>query len=221
MNGYFVRLSKKLLGFNKTLFFFILVAVNTGVFVANNQFVLTRELYHNTYIERLGAERIDMIFEEGRKWQLLSAFFIPLVLLIKISFTSVCLFTGLNFKGIFASYNEIFNIALKAESVFCLANVVKVAVLLFLKRTEVFEDLNYYPLSLINLTGTAGIYKWLVYALQTLNLFELFYWLLLAKGLEVSLSRDYGSMLLLVLSTYVIGLVLWIMVVMLLVMNIS
>ena len=221
MNVNVLRYSQKLLGINKPLFFFILFALNTGVFVANNQYLLTKELYYNSYIERLGAERIDQMFEEGHKWQFLSILFIPVILLIKISFAAACLFIGLNFKGIFASFSHIFNIALKAEIIFCIAGLIKITVLLFLKRTEVFEDLNYYPLSLINLTGTQGIYKWLVYPLQTLNLFELFYWLVLAKGLEIVVSRDYGSMLILVLCTYVVGLVIWTMFVMLLILNIS
>jgi hypothetical protein len=105
--------------------------------------------------------------------------------------------------------------------VFALANVIKIFALLFFKKVDGLEDLNYYPLSLINITGTDDLYKWLVYPLQTLNLFELGYWLLLAKGLEITCSKDFSNMLILVLSTYVLGLLIWIMIVMLFIMGIT
>jgi hypothetical protein len=221
MKNQFAHACSKFLIINKTTFFLILVAINAAVFVLKNQFIVTRRIFYNTFIERLSTERIDQIFDEGRKWHFFSIICIPFVLLIKTSFPTICIFIGLNFKGIRSSYAEIFNIALKAESVFILAHIIQIIVFLSVKKAEVFEDLNYYPLSLISITGTKDIYEWLVYPLQSLNLFELTYWLILAKGLEITCSKDYGSMLLLVLTSYVTGLVIWIMIVMLFLMSIT
>ena len=217
----FDRYFRKFLTSSNINFFFALVLINAVVFILNNQFILTKELYYNSFIERLSAERIDQIVEQGRKLNFISLLFIPIVLLVKSSFTTICIFIGLIFKGFRTTYQEIFSIALKAELVFVLANVIKIFALLFFKKVDGLEDLNYYPLSLINITGTDDLYKWLVYPLQTLNLFELGYWLLLAKGLEITCSKDFSNMLILVLSTYMLGLLIWIMIVMLFIMGIT
>jgi hypothetical protein len=213
------RYCEKYLAYNKTLLFVLLVLINISIFIANNKYVVTDKLYYNSLIEQLSMERIDSIIHENRKWQYLTVLFIPLVLLIKIGFTAFCLYVGLSFAGLQNSFAELFNISMKAELVFIVASILKFLINILTHRVEVFDDLNNYPLSLISITGTKGIYPWLTYPLQTLNLFELIYWLALAKGLEVTFSRGYSSSLVLVLSSYVIGLVIWILFVMLLTMQ--
>ena len=220
MESMVTKYCQKVLKINKLYFFFLIVVLNICMFVINNRLILTKEVYYNSYIEQLSIERIDNVVEEGRKWHMISIFFIPLLLMVKVSFTSSCLFIGLLFKGFRSAFMDVFNIALKAELVFMLGNIIRITVLLGFKEIEDFGDLNYYPLSLLSITGTKDIYPWLVYSLQSFNFFELAYWLLLAKGLTINFKKDYSAMLMLVISTYVVGFVLWILTVMLLLMNI-
>lgn len=53
-----------------------------------------------------------------------------------------------------------------------------------------------------------------MYPLQTLNVFELVYWLLLAKGVSEALNRDFTRSFELVMASYGSALVLWIVTVM-------
>jgi hypothetical protein len=213
------RFSEIVLKSNKIKFFIILVLCNVFVYYLNQRFILTNRLYYNSLIQQLSIERIDFMIEESKKWQFLTLFSIPLVLVIKICFTAFCLYVGLSFSGTSNSFKEVFNIALKAEATFIVANIIRLTINLMTQRVSNFNDLNYYPLSLISITGTENIYTWLVYPLQTLNLFELFYWLALAKGLEIVTSKGFSSMLLLVLYSYVTGLIIWIMLVMLFILQ--
>ncbi len=213
------RFGEIVLKSNKIKFFIILVLCNVFVYYLNQRFILTNSLYYNSLIQQLSIERIDFMIEESKKWQFLTLFSIPLVLVIKICFTAFCLYVGLSFDGTSNSFKEVFNIALKAEAIFIVANIIRLTINLMTQRVSDFNDLNYYPLSLISITGTENLYTWLVYPLQTLNLFELFYWLTLAKGLEIVTSKGFSSMLLLVLYSYVTGLIIWIMLVMLFILQ--
>ncbi len=206
---------------NRILFFCFLLLISLLVFLVNNRFVLTRELYYNTYIESLSAERIDQLFEEGKKWNFLTVLLIPLWLIIKISFPAICLFVGLTLKGMAGSFGQLFNIALKAELIFTLANMTRCAVLTLSSGMDSMTDLNYYPLSLLSITGSRVDPVWLAYPLQSLNLFELVYWLTLAGGLTISLQQGFDRMLRLVLGTYVTGFAMWILLVVLFTMTLT
>ena len=84
------------------------------------------------------------------------------------------------------------------------------------------EDLQYfYPFSTLNIIGYEGLEPWFIYPLQVLNLFELVYWLLLGYGLSKSLKTSMDAAMGIVVSSYGVGLLIWVVAVMFLTLNMS
>jgi hypothetical protein len=113
-------------------------------------------------------------------------------------------------------------LVLIAESVFIIAGFYKFLNFYWLNPEYTLEDLQiYYPLSLINFRENISTEKWLAYPLQLINLFELFYWVLLAWGVrefleeKISYLKSFG----LVAVTYGIGLFFWTAIVCFLILN--
>ena len=66
MEKVFVLYFGKLLNVNKTFFFCLLILLSMGVFAVNNRFVLTREIYYNTYRVQGKPEADAVIAQVGR-----------------------------------------------------------------------------------------------------------------------------------------------------------
>ena len=84
------------------------------------------------------------------------------------------------------------------------------------------EDIQYfYPLSALNIVGYQDLEPWFIYPFQTLNLFEVTYWLILAYfiGKATQTSMDQG--LKIVAYSYGSALLLWVVTVMFFTLNYS
>ncbi|WP_332369080.1 hypothetical protein [Spirosoma telluris] len=112
--------------------------------------------------------------------------------------------------------------AIFSELIFLLPILIKLLWFLFIKTDYDLNDLTlFYPLSLLNLVDAQTIPRYWLAPLQMLNLFEIAYWFLLAYGVAdatgLSFKRSFG----LVMSSYGVGLVLWVVLVMFLTITYS
>jgi hypothetical protein len=147
---------------------------------------------------------------------------VPVGLLIRTSAVAFCLFTGLLLTNRKLSFGSVFKIALFAESALVAFAVIKLLLLVFFHPVTRLQDLEAFaPLSLWNIPGASSLPRWVMYPLQTINLFEIAYWLLLAIGLRHYLGQPVGKMLALVLGSYGLGLLCWMAGIVFLVVNLS
>lgn len=123
--------------------------------------------------------------------------------------TALILYTALYMGHRTLAFLRVLNIVLRSELVFVAGAAVKVlyfhhaypqGTLLDWHRVYVFSALSLFP------QVPADWY----YALQTVNLFEFGYWLLLAVGLKMEAKLPFGQSFRLVLLSYVPALLLWI-----------
>lgn len=78
-------------------------------------------------------------------------------------------------------------------------------------RINTIKEIQHFSsLSFAQLIGPTNIPKYLLYLCQTINIFEIAYWLVLAAGLVAFLEKPFGKMFKLVMSSYGLGLLLWI-----------
>ena len=104
---------------------------------------------------------------------------------------------------------------IQAELLFLLPVLIKILWFLFVQTDYDLNDLTqFYPLSVLNFFDADAIPRYWLYPLQVLNLFEVAYCFLLAYGVAdvtgFSFKRSFG----LVMSSYGVGLVLWVVLVM-------
>ena len=173
--------------------------------------VLTDEVYYNSLGGHTDPSRIDSIIQLQHRFGLVSYVMVPVGLLLRTTAVAFCLFTGLLLAGHKIRFGTVFKVALFGEGAFVVYTLLKLLLLAFSHPISRLQELQEFaPLSLYSLLGTSAVPRWLMYPLQTLNLFEVGYWFILAAGLRHFLRLPLGKMLVLVLSTYGIALLGWI-----------
>lgn len=178
-------------------------------------------IYYQSFGEKLATDRIAKIIEQSQKWQWIGYVFIPIVVFIRVGFTATCLYSGLFVVELKVRFRDLFKVALLADFVFVAAGVAKLVILIFFKEVSMLEDLQFQPLSLMQLFDKGSVDALLVYPLSLLNAFEALYWLILAWLLTGMLEKPMGSALKTVAFSYGTGLLLWVLFVMFLTVNLS
>lgn len=145
-----------------------------------NYAFISDNLYYQSFGEQIALERIDKIIEFSGKWEWASYAVLPIIIIIRVFYTSVFLFIGIFFTELKADFSKLFKIALLADFVYVLAGLVKLVILIFFREVNTLQDLQFQPLSAMELFNTRTIDPLFVYPLSLLNVFELGYFMLLA-----------------------------------------
>ena len=174
-------------------------------------FILTDDLYRLIVGAQMTESQFDDYLEFVRKWQWLSHLFIPLTLLLRISFTWICLKAGSFITEKFTE-TSFWKIAIQAEIVFAVGAVAGLLYTELFVDVETLEQLSVNPFSLQVFTA-ASMPKWSGYFFNTLNIFELSYILFLAYLITEESKTKILPSLKFVISTYLPGLALWVLLV--------
>lgn len=182
-----------------------------------------KELLYNSLSEQLTQKQLQHFFELQDKWQWVGYIFVPMFLLIKTSLIASVLYIGTCFfSKVPVSFKQLWSIVVNAEFLFLLVPVFKIVWFYIFQTNYKLEDIQYfYPLSALNIVGYKGLEPWFIYPFQTLNLFELTYWLILAYyvGKATQTTMDQG--LKIVTYTYGSALLLWVVTIMFITLNYS
>lgn len=186
-------------------------------------FLNFNSLLYNSLSEEFTSKQIEQYFEFQKKWEWVGFIFVPIMLLIKTSLITSVIYMGTFFLSkIQITFKQLWNIVIKSEFVFLLIGIIKIIWFYFFQTKYSLEDIQYFfPLSALNIVGYQGLEPWLIYPIQTLNLFELGYWLLLAYyiGKATETTMDHGFKI--VATSYGSALLLWVVVVMFFTLNYS
>jgi hypothetical protein len=186
-----------------------------------NYLFLSEGLFYQSFSEQLAVGRIAKMFEMSQKWQWIGYVFTPIVVIIRVSFTAICLYIGCFLANSNIRFKEVFKIALLADFVFVLTGIAKLVILIFFKNVSRLDDLQFQPLSLTELFHRDSVDKLFVYPFSLISIFELLYWLVLARFLSGLLEKPFGNSLKRVASSYGTGLLLWLLFVMFLTVNLT
>ena len=201
------------------LFVIIFILINE----ITKQLLNFNKLLSFSLTEQLTSSQIEEYFKFQNKWKFISFIFIPIFVLLKTFFITTILYIG----AFFYSKNEIafkniWSIVISAEFIFLIVPIFKIIWFYFYQTNYNLEDIQYfYPLSALNIIGYKGIEPWLIYPLQTLNLFELVYIINLAYQIGALTKTNADTGLKIVAYSYVPALLLWVTVVMFFTLNYS
>jgi hypothetical protein len=180
-------------------------------------------LFYNSLSEQLTKKQIHHFFELQDKWVWIGYTIVPILLLIKTSLIASVLYIGtFFFSKVTVSFKQLWTIVISAEFVFLLVPLFKIAWFYFFQTNYKLEDIQYfYPLSALNIVGYKGLEAWFIYPFQTLNLFELAYWLILAYYIGKATQSNMDSGLKIVGYSYGSALLLWVVTIMFITLNYS
>lgn len=216
----------------KLINLYLLIFLSLIVVFLTEYLLKTNKIFFDFLTENYTKKEVLKVYALREKWDWISYAIIPLLLLIKTTLIASVIYIGTFFHiKIKVTFKQLFNEVVKAEFIFLGVSVLKIVWFYFFQTSYTLEDLQYfYPLSALNIVGYQGLEPWFIYPLQTLNLFELMYWLLLAYyiGKMASPTKnkeknkypiDFG--LKIVASSYGVALLLWVVVVMFFTLNYS
>jgi hypothetical protein len=139
-----------------------------------------------------------------------------------IIITSVIYIGVFFFNKVEVTFKVIWDSIIKAEFIFLLVPILKLIWFYFFQTNYTLEDIQYfYPLSALNIIGYKGLDTWLLYPLQTLNLFEFAYIIYLSYQIGFLTKTNADNGLKIVGYSYVPALLLWVTVVMFFTLNYS
>ncbi len=205
LDGYFSLKKNELLLF--------IIAVNLMLVWLSKTVLINETVFFNTYSEQMTYERSMELFKKIRELSWISYLVTPLILIIKFSVLSLVVYIGFFISGFHkeVTLGMIFTIVVASEIVIVLASLTKFLWFAFFAGNYTLDEMNFfYPLSLINLFRQPEVAKYWIYPLQSVNLFQVAYILLLAIGLEKvsSVKREKADIIVLV--TYGSAFILWI-----------
>lgn len=190
-----------------------IVLVELLILLVSQTILIDEIVFFNTYSEQLTYELSMEIFSAMRSYSWISYAITPILLLLKFSALSVLIYIGVFFSDLHKdiTLGKIFKVVVVSEIVFVVASVIKMLWFILFAGNYTLDDMSFfYPLSLINLFSRSEVASYWVYPLQTVNIFQVFYVLLLAFGLSRIGSVKKISVDRIVLSTYVPAMAVWI-----------
>ncbi|MEM7109644.1 MAG: hypothetical protein AAF519_15575 [Bacteroidota bacterium] len=190
---------------NKWLYFLLLCLATLALLLIKKTFV-----ENETMAFEILEERGQMGF-----FKLISGLqyaSIPMVYLYKFTIIGFLLWVGCFLFGYKVAYSEAWHVAAVSESIFLIAELIKICWFIFLApEPTIFDIRAFYPLSLMNLFDRQTIdLKW-VYPLKALNFFEIVYWILLINGIDYKAQKKRNTAKLIVSLSYIIFFMLWLM----------
>jgi len=181
-------------------------------------------LIYNFYSEQFAQDQVEKLLESQQKWAWLGYAIIPLLILIRSGLVALSLSIGVFFYDMEQkiAFKHFFRVALIGEFILALVGYFKFGYFYFVKTDYTLQDLQqYYPLSYINFLDIKKLEPWLIYPLQTINLFEVAYFFVLVYGMHKLLKNKYWKSFEIVALSYGTGLAIWLGLVMFLTLNVT
>jgi hypothetical protein len=140
----------------------------------------------------------------------LKFFSIPFVYLWKVTVISFVVWIGCFMFGYRVTYAQCWGVVVVAEYIFLIPEILKIFWFLFVEKDPAYADIGrFYPLSLIHFADYDTMDRRWAYPLRALNVFEIFYWVMLVEGVNHWARKDKTYVWTIVLSSYVLLFFLW------------
>lgn len=173
------------------------------------------------YVKKTFIENETAAFEflqdrpEGGILQLISALqflTIPLIYLWKFTVIAFVIWVGCFMFGYRVTYSQCWGITVVSEFIFIVPELLKIGWFMFIETDPNLLDIRaFYPFSLMNFADYSEVDPQYVYPLKALNLFEIFYWVLLVTGVHFFSRKERKQAWIIVLCSYVIIFLMWVL----------
>jgi hypothetical protein len=166
------------------LFLFLLFGISINIWISQN-YILTREVYHNLLSEQLEISRIDDYFNLIQRFSIWTYILSPIMFLLRLIFVSLLIQFPLVMKFIDIPLKQIFRIVTFAFIPLFLMSVIKTIWLLLLPTHQITQEtLTFTPLTFTNFLNASNYAKTVYGLLSNLNIFEVVWCFIVAKGLS-------------------------------------
>ncbi|MEM8568946.1 MAG: hypothetical protein AAGF85_20980 [Bacteroidota bacterium] len=188
---------------NKWLYFLLLCLATFALLLIKKTFVENETMAFEILEERGQMGFFNLI--SGLQYAS-----IPIVYLYKFTIIGFILWVGCFLFGYKVTYSEAWHVAAISESIFLIAELMKICWFIFLApESSIFDVRAFYPLSLMNLFDRQTLDPRWIYPLKALNLFEIIYWILLINGIDYKAQKKRNTAKLIVSLSYILLFLIW------------
>jgi hypothetical protein len=137
---------------------------------------------------------------------------IPLVYLWKFTVIAFVIWVGCFMFGYQVTYKQCWGVVIGAEFIFLIPEILKILWFMMIETDPSYHDIRaFYPLSLMQLVDYDALDKKYAYPLRALNLFEIFYWVMLVNGIHFYAQKDKKYVWIIVVCSYILLFTLWLL----------
>ncbi|MEM9389002.1 MAG: hypothetical protein AAGA02_00935 [Bacteroidota bacterium] len=206
----------------RELFILLLLGLYILLYAAD-QLILNAAILEETLLyEGLSLNKIKELLEFKKDWNWINYVSLPLILSLKLGLISFWILCGSILVSIKISLREIFRVVLVAEFIWLIPSFISIVWFGVISTNFTLQDVqNFQPLSMLNLFDVSNVEPWLIFALRSINLFELFYIMVLALGMMKITNHSYSKALKLTFPVYGSALLTWIVFVTFLTINLT
>lgn len=185
----------------------VLLGLSFILIYITNKYILSVGFYNNSGDILSGTPGQDsVVYAALQKWIYLSQ---AVYEVVKILIVSLILYTALYLNDQPVAFGRLLNVVIYCEYIFLIPAAIKIPWFLYYYPNGSITDWHHtYILSALTLTGDVPA-DW-YYPLQTLNLFEVAYWFLLAYGISKITRLDFDHSLRTVIVGYIPALIIWV-----------
>jgi len=185
-------------------------------------FVYTEDTYYYAFSDSLSGDRIDELVKGMKNMEWIGYLLIPFLYAIKIFLVCACIYTGIFFANIKASFGSLFRTVVKCEFLFLIPSALRLFWFTLVKTNYTLEDIdNFPPFSILVFCESSISETWLKYALSFVNVIQLSYILLISRGISNNLDLSFTGTVGLIVKSYGLGLLLWILFVVFLIVSLT
>jgi hypothetical protein len=192
------------------------------LFTVDSYYIFTDKIIYENSGVNYSLDIVEEIISFNEKSRWIGYIVIICTLFIKLMFVSFCIIVGAIFTNTSFSITNIYHAVIYSEIIFLISQKVYTLNLLLNRDVLTFDNFgNFFPLSMLSFIGIGNVAEWLHYPLQTLNLFEVAYVLCISWLLSKQWKPNFVESLNIVIPSYGIGLLIWMVLVVFLTLQVS
>jgi hypothetical protein len=135
--------------FNAWLLFGALLIVYALLHWVQSTYTVTDNMYFQELGEQLAYERIEKILENKQRYAWVAYIFIPMILLLRVLYSCICLYSGVFFQGWKVSFKAIWRVALLADMVWFLPLLIRIVYFSTQSDYSLSDVGSFYPYSVL------------------------------------------------------------------------
>ncbi len=198
---------------NNYSLFVIITSIYILISFLGESLLITPELFYNQFSDQITFEKATELYNIGNKFSIIGIFLIPFLYAVKFLLIAIVIQIGILLCGLKLEFANCFRVAMLTEFISIVQSFVKLFWFAYIKTDYTMTDLNEFsPLSFYSLFHKMNIQLYWNYALRTLNIFELFYMVLMAVILSQKIEKSFDYSMSFILKYYGTAFLLWILV---------
>jgi hypothetical protein len=173
-----------------------------------NRYLVTYAAFERSWSDRLNSDQLSAYFLQKDHVALINLFLLVIYLLLKYAIISFILSVAARFCHVEITFRQLLKVVMIAELIFLFSQAYRIVHFLG-DATFTLDDLrSYEPLSLAAILHYNKIGPW-QFALQTVNLWEVIYCVVLADGIRQISGACWRPAFRVVMTGYVASLFFW------------